>query len=96
MCTILLVNAPRVRWWMSQTLKLVTKIRNKPKDFTWSEAQRLMEGFGYKLEFGSGSRRKFVRGDGRRVSLHEPHPSKILKAYQIELILDHLEQEGLI
>jgi hypothetical protein len=34
----------------------------------------------------TGSRRKFVNADNRVISLHKPHPNKIVKAYVIQLI----------
>jgi hypothetical protein len=30
------------------------------------------------------------------VSLHEPHPKPILKMYVVELIIEHLKEEGLL
>lgn len=43
---------------------------------------------------GSGSRRKFVHRETKvTISLHEPHPANILKAYQIRDVLLHLKQE---
>jgi predicted RNA binding protein YcfA (HicA-like mRNA interferase family) len=80
---------------MSQREKLVERLRQKPKDFTWSEAVKLLEGFGYKEEPGGGSRRKFFNSARNVViHMHEPHPRKELKSYQIRELLNHLKQEG--
>jgi hypothetical protein len=38
-----------------------------------------------------GSRRKFVNDENNIISLHEPHPQKVLKAYQIDIIIEHLK-----
>ena len=75
---------------MSKTEKLVEKLKTKPKDFTWAELQKVLTHFGYEEKSGKGSRRKFINKEGNIISLHEPHPKKILKAYMIELVLEHL------
>jgi len=78
---------------MGRPGKLVGRFRSRPCDFTWGELKRLLAGFGYKEMSGEGSRRKFVDGRGVTISLHEPHPRSILKAYQIREVLAHLQQE---
>jgi predicted RNA binding protein YcfA (HicA-like mRNA interferase family) len=37
-----------------------------------------------------GSRRKFVHENGQIISLHEPHPQKIVKHYVIRQIIEQL------
>jgi predicted RNA binding protein YcfA (HicA-like mRNA interferase family) len=82
---------------MSQHNKLLERLRNKPRDFTWSELEKILDSFGYKQERGSGSRRKFYNEKTNAfLSLHEPHPKKELKAYQIRDVLNHLKQENYI
>jgi predicted RNA binding protein YcfA (HicA-like mRNA interferase family) len=79
---------------MSQNRKLLDRLMRKPKDFTWAELEKVLEALGYEQEKGSGSRRKFYNKTTNAViSLHEPHPQKELKAYQIREVLDHLRQE---
>ncbi len=41
-----------------------------------------MEGFGYTLKMTGGSSRKFVKPSSV-FAIHEPHPNKVLKAYQL-------------
>ena len=79
---------------MGQQQKLLDRLRSHPKDFTWSELKRLLGSLGYEEEAGSGSRRKFVHRNGVVISLHEPHPRKELKSYQVRAVLEHLKQEG--
>jgi hypothetical protein len=43
-----------------------------------------------------GSRRRFAHSTAAMISLHKPHPGNELKAYQVELVLETLIQEGLI
>ena len=76
---------------MSKVEKLIEKLKSKPKDFTWAELQKVLSHFGYEEKAGKGSRRKFISTDGKVISLHEPHPKKILKSYRIEQIVEHLE-----
>jgi predicted RNA binding protein YcfA (HicA-like mRNA interferase family) len=80
---------------MSQHRKLLERLRSKPTDFIWSELETALEGIGYRQERGGGSRRKFVHSEsGAIISLHQPHPQKELKAYQIRDIVLHLKSEG--
>jgi predicted RNA binding protein YcfA (HicA-like mRNA interferase family) len=79
---------------VSKRGKALQRLLSKPTDFTWSELVTVMEGFGYTLKTTGGSGRKFIHAHtGAAAFLHEPHPGKILKAYQIRDILAHLKQE---
>lgn len=83
---------------MSKKDKLVVRLRSKPKDFVFDEAKSLLESFGYvMLSMGktSGSRVSFIRGT-KIFRMHRPHPQKELHAYQVNELIDELEQEGLI
>jgi predicted RNA binding protein YcfA (HicA-like mRNA interferase family) len=75
---------------LSKVEKLIEKLKSRPKDFTWSELQKVLGHFGYEEKAGQGSRRKFISADGKVISLHEPHPRKIVKLYMIEQIVEHL------
>lgn len=82
---------------MDQHEKLLQRLRSRPRDFRWEQLRTLLRGFGYKEEKGAGSRRRFFNPNtGVTLSLHEPHPRKELKSYQVKAILDHLRQEGLL
>ncbi len=52
-----------------------------------------MEGFGYELKVTGGSGRKFVKPEAV-FAIHEPHPYKLLKAYQIRAVTAFLKKEG--
>ena len=75
---------------MSKIEKLIDRLRTRPKDFTWQELQKVLAHFGYEEMTGSGSRRKFIHPNGNIISLHEPHPSNVLKAYAVKEVIDHL------
>jgi hypothetical protein len=79
---------------MSKIEKLIGRLKSRPKDFTWEEMTRVLKYYGYEeMPKGKtgGSRRKFINNKKLIISLHEPHPKNILKAYQLEIIIQHLE-----
>ena len=83
---------------MGQKDKLIQRLKSKPKDFTFDDAETLLK----YLDFArsnkgrtSGSRVIFVSDKHGSILLHKPHPQKELKSYQIKQLLDILEQEGL-
>lgn len=86
---------------MSQIKKIIAKLQKKPtpKDVTWDELIKVLNHFGFKaLPAGKtgGSRRKFINENKTIISLHEPHPRKELKKYQIDQVLEILKEERLI
>ncbi len=84
---------------MGQKEKLIERLRAKPKDFTFSEAETLLRFFSYqRSDKGrtSGSRVMFASDIHPPILLHKPHPHKELKLYQVKQLLDLLEQEGLL
>ncbi|RGE65320.1 type II toxin-antitoxin system HicA family toxin [Anaerotruncus colihominis] len=84
---------------MGQKEKLIRKLKSRPKDFTFEEAETLLKFFAYdRSNKGrtSGSRVMFVSGDHAPILLHKPHPRKELLAYQVKQLIEVLEQEGLI
>lgn len=85
---------------MSQKEKLIKRLKNKPRDFTFEEAERLLGYFGYeRFDKGrtSGSRVAFTSNEHfQPIYLHKPHPRKELLEYQVSYLLEQLEQEGLL
>ena len=62
--------------------KLLERLRRRPRDFTWEELTTLLRRLGFRqVRPGrtAGSRRRFIHPDGCVISLHEPHPARILK-----------------
>jgi len=83
---------------MSKKEKLVARLKSKPRDFTFDEAESLLLSLGFvKSNKGktSGSRVLFER-EGLPFDMHKPHPRKELPGYQIAKMLKLLEKEGLI
>lgn len=82
---------------MGKHEKLLAKLKSRPKDFTFQEVTTLLAGFGYTLDQGgSGSRVKFEHEQHISIYMHKPHPSPVLKPYQIDVVIDTLRQEGLL
>ena len=84
---------------MGQKEKLIQRLKSKPKDFTFDEAETLLRYLSYvRSNKGktSGSRVMFISEEHEAMLLHKPHPQKELKAYQIKQLIEILEQEGLI
>ena len=84
---------------MSKKEKLIQRLKTRPKDFTFDEAESLLRFFGYRLsEKGrtSGSRVMFISDKHSPVLLHKPHPRKELLDYQMKQLIDILEGEDLL
>ena len=74
--------------------KAIERLLAKPVDYTWDELLSLMIALGYELRTSGGSGRKFFDPATKALLfLHEPHPSKILKAYQIRAAIQFLRKE---
>jgi HicA toxin of bacterial toxin-antitoxin, len=78
---------------MSKREKLVNRLLSRPTDFEWRELQAVMDLFGFELKTTGGSGRKFVRPEAA-FAIHEPHPYKLLKAYQVRAVIAFLRKEG--
>ena len=82
---------------MSKLKKEIERLKLKPKDFTYDEAKKILNNFGF-IENNkgktSGSRVKFIDNQNRIIELHKPHSKNILKPYQINLIINKLKERG--
>lgn len=84
---------------MSRKDKLIERLIEKPKDFTFEEVIQLMGYFGYKLVSGGktgGSRVAFANDKKDYIRMHKPHPRTILKSYQVQNLIDDLKERELI
>ncbi len=85
---------------MGKKEKLINRLRSRPKDFSFDEAETLLNYFIYhRSNKGktSGSRVMFSRDERSGVILlHKPHPGNVLKDYQVKQLIELLTQEGLI
>ena len=85
---------------MSQKYKLISKLKSNPKDFTFDEAESLLNYLSFiRSNKGktSGSRVIFTSDTYKtKIMLHKPHPRKDLLEYQVKQLIEQLEQEGLL
>ena len=84
---------------MSKRDKLLAELLSEPKDFRWDSLVILLKSFGYIEQVAGktgGSRRKFFHAERGTMYFHRPHPSGILKGYQVKLVINTLKSEGLI
>ena len=80
---------------MAKIEKLLKRLSSKPADFGWDEFKSVMQHLGFELRTTGGSGRKFIhRETGAAHFIHEPHPSKVLKAYQVRDAVAFLTKEG--
>ena len=79
---------------MTKAEKLISRFLNMPSDFHYDEMVKLLSHFGFQeIKKGktSGSRVKFANADGRVIIMHKPHPSGILKKYQLKQVKEILK-----
>lgn len=84
---------------MGKKQKMIKRLKSKPKDFTFEEAETLLEYLGYqRFDKGktSGSRVIFKNQKHGSILLHKPHSRKELLDYQIKQLVETLEKEGLV
>lgn len=83
---------------MGKKDKLMLRLLNNPKDFTFDELTTLLKGLGFELSNAggtSGSAVKFIHPETKHIiRLHKPHPSPILKQYLIKYIISELKMGG--
>ncbi|MGC9341195.1 MAG: type II toxin-antitoxin system HicA family toxin [Bacteroidales bacterium] len=79
---------------MSRKEKLIARFLTMPSDFHFNEVVKLLGYFDFqevKKGKASGSRIKFMNPEGVPIMLHKPHPSGIMKRYQLKQIKEVLE-----
>lgn len=84
---------------MSKIEKQIERLKSKPKDYTYEEAKNLLNKLGF-FENNKGktfgSRVEFKDTYGRKIMLHKPHPSNIIKMYKVNDMLNDLIEWRLI
>ncbi len=78
---------------MSKKEKLILRFLTMPSNFHYDEMVKLLAYFGFKeVKKGktSGSRVKFTNLNGVPIMLHKPHPTGIMKHYQLKQIKEVL------
>ncbi len=78
---------------MSKKEKLIARFLSMPSDFHYDEMVALLRIYGFnevKKGKTSGSRVKFENEEGVPIILHKPHPSGIMKRYQMKQLKELL------
>ena len=84
---------------MGKKEKLIQRLKSKPKDFSFDEAETLLGYLSYSRSNKgrtSGSRVMFTSENHAPILMHKPHPNNELKGYQVQQLVELLQQEGLI
>ncbi len=84
---------------MTRRDKLLARLKSRPRDLTWDELVRALEGLGYAEAAAGrtgGSRRRFLHPTAPLIALHKPHPGNIVKMYVIDNVIEILIEEGLL
>jgi len=79
---------------MSRKEKLIARFLQMPRNFHFDEMSRLLKDQGFesvKKGKTSGSRVKFEHKSGKMILLHKPHPSGIMKMYQLKQVKEILD-----
>lgn len=83
---------------MSQFEKLLNRFKSFPKDFTYDELKALLKHLGFtEMNRGktTGSAVCFYREkDERTITIHKPHPEKIVKRCYLKQIYEKLNEYG--
>ena len=83
---------------MSQKEKLLKRLLSRPSDFTFDEAEALLNMFGYERRNKgrtSGARVLFYKEkSNHKIMLHKPHPRKVLPLYAVDDIIRCLKEGG--
>lgn len=83
---------------MSKLEKAKQRLKSKPMDYSYNEAQQLLQQLGFaESNKGktSGSRVKFYRPkDQTIILLHKPHPGNIMSPATVKDLLNTLKNKG--
>ena len=83
---------------MGQKEKLIKRLKTKPRDFTFDEAETLLGYLTYSRSNKgktSGSRALFVKGENT-YAVHKPHPGNIVKGYVLKQVYEYLKKLDLL
>ena len=80
--------------------KLIERFKRQPKNFTFDEIVKLLNGFGYSISNKgktSGSRIRFINKETMSViDMHKPHPSNIMNEGVMKDVYTKLKNNFLI
>ena len=91
---------PKISYKMTKKDKLIQRLCQQPKDFTFAELESVFLKLGFEKDDKgktSGSRVRFYNRDKQLQYLaHKPHPSSIIKEKALKDIVNYLTENNLI
>lgn len=83
---------------MSKHEKLLKRLQERPKNFTWDEAVRVLGRCGFKQVERKGSSHKsfYCEEFDQIFHISQPHPGNELKRYQLDQLIALLKGVGCI
>jgi hypothetical protein len=84
---------------MSQIEKLIAKLKSNPKNFKYSELQKVMHYLGYTEDNAgktTGSAVNFIDNGSEEkesITIHKPHPGDEMPASNLKRVVKFLEQK---
>jgi predicted RNA binding protein YcfA (HicA-like mRNA interferase family) len=79
---------------MTQSDKLIRKLRAASSTFSWLELVTLLSRLGYEKYKRAGSRVVFINTEGHAIHLHKPHPENYIKGGALKDVKHHLKNTG--
>ena len=80
----------------SKLEKAKNRLKSEPSDYTFDEAEKLLNNLGYQ-EYNkgktSGSRVIFIKGK-IKILMHKPHPGNEMRQYAVRQLKDQLKSVG--
>ena len=80
--------------------KLIERFKRQPKNFTFDEMVKLLNGFGYSITNKgktSGSRVRFINaGTMSIIDMHKPHPNNLVNESVMKDVYNKLKNNFLI
>ena len=73
----------------SKHQKTISAIYNVSRSITFRDVSSLLVALGCEVKQGNGSRIRFIFGQ-RILTMHEPHPGREIKEYQVKMVRDFL------
>ena len=82
---------------MASIEKLIERLRALPKDLSFHEAARILKSLEYnevKTGKTAGSRVRFEKKNGKKYTMHKPHPTSIVRSPDVKRLAALVEEEG--
>jgi predicted RNA binding protein YcfA (HicA-like mRNA interferase family) len=75
-------NIKQRRMSMPTVEKIIEKMKQQPNGIRLTEAEKVIEAYGYRFARQNGSHRHYINGEGNLITLKDP----LKKAYVVEIL----------